>query len=168
MSESFKIEWIPKLLETIQSLPDLEPELLSDLQAAVVLLQEKNFKIQKKKEKKMKKRAKKRKKAPPYTVRLIVKGGLPRNLSVEAFRGAVIPLLEDVISGEVTFVSCNRMNNGTYCYSFIGMCPIHRRVHTDVGPWQIKQHPNHMWCGFKCWKNDSYKKLYSLPILCDI
>ena len=60
------------------------------------------------------------------------------------------------------------MNNGTYCYNFRGMCPIHKRVHTNVGPWQIKQHPKSQWCGYKCWKNDSYKKMYSNNILCDI
>ncbi len=167
MSESFKIEWIPKLLDSILCGTDLEEEIIVDIKSAIVLLQEKNLKTQKKKEKKMKKKSKKRKNAPPYRVTLIVKGGLPHNLSVRAFRSAVLPLLEDCIFGEVTFLSCNRMNNGTFCYSFQGMCPIHLRHHTDVGPWQIKQHPNHVWCGYKCWKNDSYKKMYSIPTLCD-
>lgn len=167
MSGPFKEEWIPKLLETIAALTDLEPELQSDIKSAVVLLQKKNLKIQKKKEKKMIKNLKKRKSAPPYVVNLVMKGGLPHNLTREAFEAAVIPILEDSVFGTINFLGTCRMRNGTYCYSFQGMCPIHLRVHTDVGPWQLKQHPMHKWCGFKCWKHDSFKKLYSIPELCD-
>lgn len=170
MSESvnkqFKIEWIPMLLEHIASLTDLEPEMLQDIRSAQVLMQEKNLKIQKKKLKKEKKQ-KKRKKHPPYSVSVEIVGKLPHCLSAEAFRAAVIPMFEDLFNGKVVYRGFNRMNNGTYCYNFSGICPIHLRQHENVGYWQLKQHTNAVWCGFKCWKQDSYKKVFSNQILCD-
>ena len=102
---------------------------------------------------------------PPFDVDLVIQGTLPGCLTDTSFRSAVLPMLEDRIHGKVVYLGCVRMTNGTYCYNFNGMCPIHRRVHTDVGPWQIKQHPKSEWCGFKCWKQDSYNKLFSNEIL---
>jgi len=167
MSESvnkdFKIEWIPRLLDHIASLTDLEPQIRIDIESAAALLAEKNFGIPEKSEI----GSKKRKKAPPFRVTLTVGGKLPHNLSEEAFRAAVVPMFEDLFDGEVVYRGFNRMNNGTYCYNFSGICPIHLRQHENVGYWQLKQHTNSVWCGFKCWKQDSYKKMFSNPILCD-
>ena len=167
MSKDYEIEWIPDLLDQLKSVQGLPQEFLSDIMLAQACLQAKISLKPKKKIKKKKHRMKKIQK-PPYIVNLEIRGALPRNLTEQAFRAAVVPMLEDLIWGNVTYLSCNRMNNGTYCYSFRGMCPIHLRNHTDVGPWQIKQHPKSEWCGFKCWKQDSYTKLFSNPILCDI
>jgi len=111
------------------------------------------------------KKTKKKKKETRPQVSLRIQGSLPDNLRSDAFRAALIPMMEDLISGEVVYKGFTRMNNGTYCYNFDGMCPIHRRIHTDVGPWQLKQHPKSEWCGFKCWKQDSYSKTFSNPIL---
>lgn len=99
-------------------------------------------------------------------LKLFIVGKLPDNLDAQAFRGAVVPMLQDCIQGDVLYRGFNRMANGTYCYNFTGMCPIHLRAHSNVGPWQLKQHPKQEWCGWKCWKQDSYKKLFSNPILC--
>lgn len=163
MSETFKIEWIPKLLDSISELTDLEPEMLQDIRSAQALLVEKNSKIHKKK----KKKKKKRKKAPPFTVIVEIRGKLPHCLPENIFIFAVKPMFQDLFSGTVVYHGFNRMNNGTYCYNFSGTCPIHLREHTNVGYWQLKQHQNSAWCGFKCWKNDSYKKIFSNAILCD-
>ncbi len=119
------------------------------------------------KRKKTSKKTKPRKKHKK-SVNLLIVGTLPHCLSSAAFRAAVTPMLEDRITGEVQFVNFNRMNNRTYCYNFTGMCPVHSRVHKGSAKvWQLKQHTNHVWCGFKCWKQDSYIKLFSNPILCD-
>jgi len=102
---------------------------------------------------------------PPYVVDLVIQGRLPGCLTDTSFRAAVLPLFEDRIQGKVTYIGFVKMRNGTFCYNFRGMCPIHLRTHTDVGPWQLKQHPKSEWCGFKCWKQDSYSKLFSNEIL---
>jgi len=117
---------------------------------------------------KLKKTKTQPKKKPRPSVNLLIVGALPNRLTSEAFRAAVIPMMEDVISGEVMFINYNRMQNGTVCYNFTGMCPIHLKVHTDVGPWQLKQHSKEEWCGFKCWKQDSYKRQFSNPSLCSM
>ncbi len=164
MSNEYKIEWIPKLLDHLSSLPDLEEELLSDIILAQACLAAKSS-IPPVKSTPL---VKKRKKHPPHIVTLSVNGSLPHNLSEGAFRAAVIPMFEDLFGGEVTYHGFNRMNNGTYCYNFSGICPIHLREH-DGGAriWQIKQHKQGAWCGFKCWRNDGYKKLYCNENLID-
>ena len=168
MSKDYEIEWIPKLLDQLSSVQGLDSDLLSDIMLAQACLHAKISLKPKKKIKKKKKR-KKTHKGPPYRVRLTISGKLPRNLTHEAFRAAVLPMFEDIQPANITFLSCNRMNNGTYCYNFTGECPIHMHIH-DGGAriWQLKQHPRSDWCGFKCWRNDSYAKLFSNPILCDI
>ncbi len=115
---------------------------------------------------KLKKTKTKPKKKPRPAVNLLIAGTLPDNLFPAAFRSAVLPMMEDVITGEVMYKGFIRLRNGTYCYNFTGMCPVHGRVHTNVGPWQLKQHTKSEWCGWKCWKQDSYIKLFSNPILC--
>ncbi len=171
MTSNYEIEWIPDLLDQLSSVQGLDTNLLSDIMLAQACLHAKiSLKPKKKIKKKKKKKSRKKKiqKTHPYKVSLEIKGALPHNLSKEAFRSAIIPLLEDYGDSEVVFISVNRMNNGTYCYNFSGRCPIHGRYH-DGGAriWQLKQHPRSEWCGFKCWKSDSYRKLYSIPILCD-
>lgn len=116
----------------------------------------------KRKSKKTKKKSRKKKKK----LNLLIVGKLPHCLSSDAFRAAVTPMLEDVITGDVMYKGFLRMNNGTYCYNFDGMCPVHLRNHTNVGPWQLKQHKKSEWCGWKCWKEDGYVKLFSNPVLC--
>ena len=166
MTNNYEIEWIPDLLDQLKSVQGLDSALLSDIMLAQACLHA-NLSLKPKKKIKKKKKSKKILKTPPYIVNLEIRGTLPHNLSKEAFHAAVVPLLEDQISGKVVFLTYTRMRNGTYCYNFQGMCPIHLRHHTDVGPWQIKQHRNSEWCGFKCWKQDSYKKLFSINELCD-
>ncbi len=124
----------------------------------------------KRKRKKTKTPARKKKKAsPPLPVTLLLAGPLPDGLTSVGFRAAVLPMMEDVIEGEVMYKGFNRMNNGTYCYNFSGMCPCHHRVHKGGAHiWQLKQHPSSAWCGFKCWKQDSFKRQFSNPILCDL
>ncbi len=111
---------------------------------------------------------KKKKRKKNLELKLFLVGTLPNGLTSAAFRAAVLPMMEDVISGEVMYLNYTKMANGTFCYNFSGMCPIHKRVHTDVGPWQLKQHSKSEWCGFKCWKQDSYSRQFSNPILCDM
>lgn len=170
MSKNYEIEWIPDLLDQLSSLQGLDSDLLSDIMLAQACLQANVLKTPKKKKKKKKNKKRKRKiqKGPPYTVSVEIRGALPHNLSKDAFRAAIIPLLEDYGDSQTVFISVNRMNNGTYCYNFTGRCPIHGRIH-DGGAriWQLKQHPKDAWCGFKCWRGDTYRKLYSIPILCD-
>ena len=168
MTNHYEIEWIPDLLDQLKSVQGLDTALLSDIMLAQACLHAKISLKPKKKIKKKKKR-KKIQKGPPYRVLLTISGTLPRNLTSRAFEAAVIPMFEDIQDCVLDFVSCNRMNNGTYCYNFTGKCPIHRRIH-DGGAriWQLKQHPKSEWCGFKCWFHDSYQKLYANPILCDI
>ncbi len=109
---------------------------------------------------------KKKKASKPLPVTLLIVGVLPHNLSDTAFRAACLPMMEDLISGEVKYMGFTRMTNGTYCYNFSGQCPIHHRVHRGGAKiWQLKQHPKSEWCGFKCWKQDSYMKLFSNEIL---
>ena len=170
MSKDYEIEWIPNLLDQLKSVQGLDSALLSDIMLAQACLHANLSLKPKKKIKKKKKRKKKMKKIleAPYTVTLEIRGTLPHNLSNLAFHAAIVPLLEDYGSANLVFLSYNRMNNGTYCYNFSGRCPIHGRVH-DGGAriWQLKQHPRQEWCGFKCWRGDAYRKLFSLPILCD-
>ena len=114
-----------------------------------------------------KKPRKKKKASSPLPVTLLLVGRLPNGLTSEAFRAAVLPMMEDVISGEVMYINYNRMSNGTMCYNFSGMCPMHHRVHNGGAKvWQLKQHSKSEWCGFKCWKQDSYSRQFSNPILC--
>ena len=168
MSKDYEIEWIPKLLDQLLSVQDIPQEFLSDILLAQACLQAKISEPPLKKRKKKKKK-KKTQKGAPYRVHLTISGKLPRNLTERAFKAAVRPMFEDIQSGDYTLVSCNRMNNGTYCYNFTGPCPIHKKIH-DGGAriWQLKQHPKSDWCGFKCWRGDAYLKLYANPILCDI
>ncbi len=172
MTNNYEIEWIPDLLDQLKSVQGLDTNLLSDIMLAQACLHANLSlkpvkKIKKKKKKKIRK--KKTQKGPPYTVNVEIAGTLPRNLTNRAFLAAVRPMFEDIQDCNLVFVSCNRMNNGTYCYNFTGKCPIHRRIH-DGGAriWQLKQHPKSDWCGFKCWFHDSYQKLYANPILTDI
>ncbi len=137
------------------------------LAAALLGKQSTGTSVKRKSKKTRTKRKKKKKKVgSPSGITLLVSGKLPDNLDGPAFRAAVLPLLEDSISGEVMYMGYQRMRNGTYCYNFTGPCPVHGRIHTNCGPWQLKQHTKSEWCGFKCWKQDSYKKLFSNPILC--
>jgi len=109
MSETFKLEWIPNLLDAILSNCTLEDEIMSDIKSAQALLVKKNLKIQKKK----KKKKKKRKNPPPFVVTVDVCGKLPHCLMSDAFRAAVVPMFEDLFSGKVVYHGFNRMNNGT-------------------------------------------------------
>ena len=124
--------------------------------------------VSKRKLKTMKTKSRKKPKASsPLPVTLLLVGKLPNGLTSEAFRAAVIPMMEDVISGEVMYLNYVRMHNGTICYNFSGMCPMHHRVHNGGAKiWQLKQHPKSEWCGFKCWKQDSYSRQFSNPLLC--
>lgn len=124
----------------------------------------------KRKSKKTKQKSRKKKKAsPPLPVTFKLVGKLPHGLSSTAFRAAMVPMLEDLVTGEIVYKGFNNMRNGTICYNFSGMCPIHApRVHDgSAAIWQLKQHPKSEWCGFKCWKQDSYIKQFSNPSLCD-
>lgn len=171
MNNNYETEWIPSLLDQLSSVPGLSEELLSDIMLAQACLQGKNSLKPKKKIKKKKKKKKLKMilEGPPYTVNVEIRGTLPRNLTNRAFLAAVRPMFEDIQDCNLVFVSCNRMNNGTYCYNFTGKCPIHRRIHQGGAKiWQLKQHPRSDWCGFKCWRGDCYQKLYANPILCDI
>jgi hypothetical protein len=104
-----------------------------------------------------KKSSKKRKlsKKTPICSTLELKGTLPVAIFAPQFRAAVTPLLDDWEIGPVTYLGFQRMNNGTFCFNFKGKCPVHKREHTDVGPWQIKMRPSASYAGIKCWKNES-------------
>ena len=105
-----------------------------------------------------KKKSRKRKKISkrtPIVSTLEMNGTLPVAIFAPQFRAAVTPLLDDWEIGPVVYLGFQRMNNGTFCFNFKGKCPVHKRVHTDVGPWQIKMRPSASYAGIKCWKNES-------------
>ncbi len=110
---------------------------------------------------------KKKRKKEHRGVSLKLQGVLPDGMKEDRFRSAVIPLLEDYVTGTIVYNGFCRMNNGTYCYNFEGMCPCHKVVHRGTARvFQLKQHREQLWCGFKCWKQDSYIKVLSIPSLC--
>jgi len=54
------------------------------------------------------------------------------------------------------FINCYRMEDGTECYTFEGICPIHATAHTSKNRISFKISPKG-YSGWKCFKDDSWK-----------
>ena len=101
----------------------------------------------------------KKKQKTANKVDLIVEKKLPMGMTPDRFRAAIVPFLEDFITGPVTYRGWNLTNDGTRCYNFSGMCPLHMRYHDgQAWKWQIKQHQTQNYSGIKCWRDNSYSK----------
>lgn len=67
--------------------------------------------------------------------------------------------LEAGIKGRFELVTYKVLSNGTKCYSFNGMCPIHHEKHESYGKWQYKVAPG-KYGGFKCWTDNGWETKY--------
>jgi hypothetical protein len=76
-------------------------------------------------------------------------------------------LLTAGVKGTIQLVKLFTLDNGTKCFSFEGMCPIHKEVHDSYGNWQYKVVPG-KYGGFKCWTDNSWITSYKwedMPLL---
>lgn len=86
-------------------------------------------------------------------------------VSLDMFRAAVVPVLEDATTGKITFQGYKR-SGGWLNLNFSGLCPIHKRYHDgQAWKWQIKQKLNGEYAGYKCWRDNSFFKISSIPML---
>ena len=112
---------------------------------------------------------KKRKKAPSVQkafIRHELQGALPPRATSQGVHSTMTILSDDYSLGKLTYVGFNTMSNGLVCLNFLGMCPLHKRVH-DGGArkWQVKQSPSDEFCIIKCWHSDTkFFKLSKMPI----
>lgn len=64
--------------------------------------------------------------------------------------------IQEVSPFPLDFIRCYRMEDGTECYTFRGICPIHATAHTSSERIQFKISPKG-YAGWKCFKDDSWK-----------
>ena len=82
------------------------------------------------------------------------------------FHAAVFPLLQDAgCDEEVRYVGCGQLDNGTNCFSFSGWCPVHKRTHEDHTWFQLQQHPQKDVAYWKCFRDNTSKKLDEVALL---
>lgn len=102
----------------------------------------------------------------PGKVTLTLKQGKPLPVgSEERFRAAVLPVLEDATTGPVTYQGYDEGGGYINMY-FSGKCPIHKRYHDgSAWKWVLKQKKNKDHAGWKCWRDNSFFKMTSIPEL---
>lgn len=99
---------------------------------------------------------------PPY-LKVIVQSR-PPGIGAKAFISEVSLLLRgEEVSGRIFFKGIQVLMNGTKCYSFMGMCPIHKRHH-DHATWQLQLNGKYSY--WKCFRDNSTKKTIYLINLC--
>ena len=67
--------------------------------------------------------------------------------------------LEADVKGRFEVVTYKVLSNGTKCYGFNGMCPLHKVKHDSYGKWQYKVAPG-KYGGFKCWTDNDWQTKY--------
>lgn len=103
--------------------------------------------------------------APGDVTLVLSEKAMVPTVSLDMFRAAVVPVLEDATTGRVTFQGYKR-SGGWLNLNFSGMCPIHKRYHDgQAWKWQIKQKINGEYAGYKCWRDNSFFKISSIPML---